>query len=97
MNAVGFINKFGWLGASDLWEGDFDLFSNDTQVLNGMVCSYSSTTYLFSLLELKQYLDAFSLVESYGGLEAARQEAHKDCFVYNKELLAACYLVNQCS
>lgn len=97
MNAVGFINKYGCSGASDLWEGAFDLFSNDLKILNGMVCSYSSTTYIFSLLEIKQYLDAFSLVESHGGLEATRQEAHKDCFAYNKELFAACYLVGQCS
>ena len=97
MNVVGFINKFGWSGASDLWEGAFDIYANDLQILNGNVCSYSDTTYLFCLTELKQYLNAYDLVESHGGLETARQEAHKDCFVYNKELLAGCYLVNQCS
>ena len=89
MNVVWFISKFGWSSASDLWEGAFDLFSNDLQILNGMVCSYSGTTYLFSLLELKQYLNAYDTVESHGGLEAARQEAHKDCFAYNKELLSS--------
>ena len=47
--------------------------------------------------DLNGIIAAHALVKSYGGLEAARQEAHKDCFDYNKELLAACYLVNQCS
>lgn len=97
MNVVWFINKFGWSVASDLWEGTFDIYANDLQIINGNVCSYSDTTYIFCLTELKKYLDAYALVKSYGGLEAARQEAHKDCFVYNKELLAACYLVGQCS
>ena len=47
--------------------------------------------------DLNSIIAANALVKSYGGLEAARQEAHKDCFAYDKELLAACYLVNQCS
>lgn len=47
--------------------------------------------------DLNSIIAANALVKSYGGLEAAQQEAHKDCFAYNKELLAACYLVNQCS
>ena len=47
--------------------------------------------------DLNGIIAANALVKSHGGLEAARQEAHKDCFAYNKELLAACYLVNQCS
>lgn len=47
--------------------------------------------------DLNIIIAAHALVKSYGGLEAARQEAHKDCFAYDKELLAACYLVNQCS
>ena len=47
--------------------------------------------------DLCEVIAANDLVKSNGGLEAARQEAHKDCFAYNKELLAACYLVGQCS
>lgn len=50
-----------------------------------------------SIDDLDVAVKAQTLVKSYGGLETARQEAHKDCFAYNKELLAACYLVNQCS
>lgn len=47
--------------------------------------------------DLNGIITANALVKYHGGLEAARKEAHKDCFAYNKELLAACYLVNQCS
>lgn len=49
------------------------------------------------LLKAVELVEANDLVKSHGGLEAARQHAHKDCFTYNKELLAACYLVGQCS
>ena len=47
--------------------------------------------------DLNSIIAANALVKSYGGLETARQEAYRDCFAYDKELLAACYLVNQCS
>ncbi|AIW02759.1 hypothetical protein [Acinetobacter phage P577] len=41
------------------------------------------------LSELKRLVESVDLVNSLGGLKAARSEAHKDCFVYNQPLLAA--------
>ncbi|MEW7159828.1 hypothetical protein [Acinetobacter baumannii] len=43
----------------------------------------------FSLDDLKRLVESVDLVDSLGGLKAARSEAHKDCFVYNQPLLAA--------
>ncbi|MFW6557566.1 hypothetical protein [Acinetobacter baumannii] len=43
----------------------------------------------FSLEDLKRLVKSVDLVNSLGGLKAARSEAHKDCFVYNQPLLAA--------
>ncbi|QVG64277.1 hypothetical protein Bestia_00044 [Acinetobacter phage Bestia] len=42
-----------------------------------------------SLEHFKRLVEAVDLVNSLGGLKAARSEAHKDCFVYNQPLLAA--------
>ncbi|MEJ8529129.1 hypothetical protein U0X56_05685 [Acinetobacter baumannii] len=44
---------------------------------------------LILLEDLKRLVEAVDLVNSLGGLKAARSEAHKDCFVYNQPLLAA--------
>lgn len=38
---------------------------------------------------VKRLVESVDLVDSLGGLKAARSEAHKDCFVYNQPLLAA--------
>ncbi|HHP4491672.1 TPA: hypothetical protein ACSBV0_003854, partial [Acinetobacter baumannii] len=38
---------------------------------------------------VKRLVESVDLVNSLGGLKAARSEAHKDCFVYNQPLLAA--------
>ncbi len=45
--------------------------------------------YFVDLVELKRLVESVDLVNSLGGLKAARSEAHKDCFVYNQPLLAA--------
>ena len=39
--------------------------------------------------DLKRLVESVDLVNSLGGLKAARSEAHKDCFAYNQPLLAA--------
>jgi len=39
--------------------------------------------------DLKRLVESVDLVNSLGGLKAARSEAHKDCFAYNQSLLAA--------
>ncbi|HFX6222674.1 TPA: hypothetical protein ACIFCJ_003498 [Acinetobacter baumannii] len=44
---------------------------------------------LVGLSDLKLLVESVDLVNSLGGLKAARSEAHKDCFVYNQPLLAA--------
>ncbi|AIL76298.1 hypothetical protein IX88_14155 [Acinetobacter baumannii] len=43
----------------------------------------------YSLSDLKRLVESVDLVNSLGGIKAARSEAHKDCFVYNQPLLAA--------
>ncbi|EXR33597.1 hypothetical protein [Acinetobacter sp. 1179249] len=43
----------------------------------------------YSLSDIKRLVESVDLVNSLGGLKAARSEAHKDCFVYNQPLLAA--------
>ncbi|EPG8511230.1 hypothetical protein JIC66_003066 [Acinetobacter baumannii] len=44
---------------------------------------------LVNMADLKRLVESIDLVDSLGGLKAARSEAHKDCFVYNQPLLAA--------
>lgn len=90
-----FIKKFGWSSAFDLWQGSFDLFDNGVCILNGVLCSLNSEPY-FSLSDLKLYIDAYELVQPYGGINAARKEAHKNCFEYDAELLRAITLVEEC-
>ncbi|MGI3277771.1 hypothetical protein ACRVCV_10850 [Acinetobacter baumannii] len=41
------------------------------------------------LSDLKRLVESVDLVDSLGGLKAARSEVHKDCFVFNQPLLAA--------
>ncbi|NDW80030.1 hypothetical protein [Acinetobacter baumannii] len=42
-----------------------------------------------SLEHFKRLVESVDLVNSLGGLKAARSEAYKDCFAYNQSLLAA--------
>jgi len=44
---------------------------------------------LVNMADLKRLVESIDLVNSLGGIKAARSEAHKDCFVYNQPLLAA--------
>ncbi len=39
--------------------------------------------------DLKMKLESLRIVDQFGGIKAARSEAHKDCFAYNQPLLAA--------
>lgn len=45
--------------------------------------------FMLELSDLKRLVESIDLVNSLGGIKAARSEAHKDCFVYNQPLLAA--------
>ena len=46
--------------------------------------------------ELTKLVESHELIESYGGLDAARKEAHKNCFDFNAPLLKAIADVESC-
>lgn len=50
---------------------------------------YGKATQTVDYADLKRLVKSVDLVNSLGGIRAARSEAHKDCFVYNQPLLAA--------
>lgn len=75
-------------GAPD-WATHFDLTHKDHyQVEDGEECCLEDLDTV-DLSDLKRLVESFDLVNSLGGLKAARSEAHKDCFAYNQPLLAA--------
>ena len=71
--AVMFIKRYGLGAAIDLWCGAFDLYNNDLQILNGVVCSYKDTQFLFDLVDLKRLIESHELVEKHGGLISTRK------------------------
>ncbi|WP_000801874.1 hypothetical protein [Acinetobacter baumannii] len=91
-----FIREFGLGKAREVVEGIPSKY---------MECYYSTLCYctkakkysdrfnprieLVNMADLKRLVESIDLVDSLGGLKAARSEAHKDCFVYNQPLLAA--------
>ncbi|MFX9106825.1 hypothetical protein ABTN44_09535 [Acinetobacter baumannii] len=89
MNATQFIQEFDIEKARALLAQLHNLGCPDDMkitVINGM---WHRTSRGFTYPELKRLVDSVDLVNSLGGLKAARSEAHKDCFVYNQPLLAA--------
>lgn len=85
MKATEFVKKHGW-----------DLAIRDIAALKGGFIKREDFLehYGFDILDdLQNLVNAYELVESYGGLASAQKEAHKDCFEFNSPLLAACYLV----
>lgn len=79
MKATEFVKKYGWGDAREYLAGA-TIFDNHLMVFT-------------DINDLQNLVNAYELVESYGGLASARKEAHKDCFEFNRPLLAACYLV----
>ncbi|HFX6218834.1 TPA: hypothetical protein ACIFCE_003579 [Acinetobacter baumannii] len=91
-----FIREFGEKKAREVVEGIPSKY---------MECYYSTLCYctkakkysdrfnprieLVNMADLKRLVESVDLVDSLGGLKAARSEAHKDCFVFNQPLLAA--------
>ena len=75
MKANEFVKKYGWDAAIDLWCGAFDLYNNDLQILNGMVCSFSNNQFLFDLVDLKRLIESYELVKEHGSLERAKMYA----------------------
>lgn len=78
-----FIREFGLEKAREVVAGGADSF---TFVLNDGIRSRHKSV---SVQSLKRLVESVDLVNSLGGLKAARSEAHKDCFAYNQPLLAA--------
>ena len=96
MKANEFVKKYGIEAAKDLWCGAFDLYNNNLQILNGMVCSISGNQFLFELIDIKRIVESHELVEAHGGLPQARKAAHANCFDYPMRLLQAIVDVESC-
>ncbi|SUU42183.1 Uncharacterised protein [Acinetobacter baumannii] len=75
-----FIREYGVEKAREVVEAAID---GSTHVI------YEQADGLINLRDLKRLVESVDLVNSLGGLKAARSEAHKDCFAYNQPLLAA--------
>ncbi|AVE56057.1 hypothetical protein APD02_11970 [Acinetobacter baumannii] len=83
-----FIREFGVEKAREVVEGAPEGYKGYNVVIN----QYTRGVWFsrdVMLSDLKRLVESVDLVDSLGGLKAARSEAHKDCFVYNQPLLAA--------
>ncbi|BAP65778.1 hypothetical protein J6I82_05130 [Acinetobacter baumannii] len=83
-----FIRDFGVEKARKVVEGAPDGHKG----YNGVINQYTRGVWFsrdVMLSDLKRLVESVDLVNSLGGIKAARSEAHKDCFVYNQPLLAA--------
>ncbi|KRI65814.1 hypothetical protein APC61_05970 [Acinetobacter baumannii] len=88
MNAIKFIQDNGVDKAREVVEGAPDGHKG----YNGVINQYTRGVWFsrdVMLSDLKRLVESVDLVNSLGGIKAARSEAHKDCFVYNQPLLAA--------
>ena len=73
--AVEFVKKYGIESAIDLWCGAFDLYSNDLQILNGVVCSFSDNQFLFDLIYIKRIIESHAMIEKdFESVEIAEYE-----------------------
>ncbi|EMN9778809.1 hypothetical protein RG594_003895 [Acinetobacter baumannii] len=94
MKATQFIKDHGLEKARGVVEGWIDRnFDDSFNIRDGVYCNLpfepTDDCETLGLFELKRLVESVDLVDSLGGLKAARSEAHKDCFVYNQPLLAA--------
>ena len=83
-----FIREYGVEKAREVVEGAPDGHKG----YNGVINQYTRGGWFsrdVMLSDLKRLVESVDLVNSLGGIKAARSEAHKDCFVYNQPLLAA--------
>ncbi|HDG9822207.1 TPA: hypothetical protein PGG10_001182 [Acinetobacter nosocomialis] len=83
-----FIREYGVEKAREVVEGAPDGHKG----YNGVINQYTRGVWFsrdVMLSDLKRLVESVDLVNSLGGIKAARSEAHKDCFVYNQPLLAA--------
>ncbi|MDP7763605.1 hypothetical protein [Acinetobacter baumannii] len=90
-----FIREFGERKAREVVEGAparsnwyqvKGRYSNDLYS-----CNHELYGEAIMLSDLKRLVESVDLVNSYGGLQGARKEAHRDCFTFekNKPLLRA--------
>ena len=89
MNAIDFIQKFGWKEAK--------LFV-DENISAGDAYDNIDDNYVYvetNWTELKQYVDAYELVQRFSGLNGARKVAHKNCFNRDVNILKAIALVEE--
>ncbi|OTM00197.1 hypothetical protein [Acinetobacter nosocomialis] len=83
-----FIREYGVEKAREVVEGAPDGHKG----YNGVINQYTRGVWFsrdVMLSDLKRLVESVDLVNSLGGIKAARSEAHKDCFAYNQSLLAA--------
>ncbi|HAV5345211.1 TPA: hypothetical protein JI077_03025 [Acinetobacter baumannii] len=87
-----FIREYGVEKARKVVEGAHS-WADVLLVPTGEYCSIciqpDDADEFVSIEDLKRLVESVDLVNSLGGLKAARSEAHKDCFVYNQPSLAA--------
>ncbi|EPH3736673.1 hypothetical protein ACS1EO_000015 [Acinetobacter baumannii] len=91
MKATQFIKDHGVKKARELLKRLHELGCPDDMqitVINGM---WHRTANGFTYPDLKRLVESVDLVNSLGGLQGARKEAHRDCFAFekNKPLLHA--------
>ena len=103
MKANEFVKKYGIEAAIDLWCGAFDLYNNNLQILNGMVCSFPGNQFLFDLVDIKRIVESHRLIEVEGGIDQVKDTfsfAYKhgadELTEYGKRLKQAIFDVESC-
>lgn len=101
MKANEFIKKFGWSSLKiavtlpRFYRYKYVIFySDEIDFKNEFIEKHKE--YMFETQEVKRLIKSHELVESCGGLDLARKEAHKNCFEFNAPLLKAILDVEQC-
>lgn len=103
MNAIEFVKKFGSCEARSVllkskYHYEVDVYLVDTKEFTYIAIQPSENDPFVSLTDLKQIVDAFKLVERYGGVEEAKELHHDEfrCDIYWNNLQQAINLVEQC-
>lgn len=101
MKATEFVKKKGYKTAKlivDCWcdYPETDVYLPDMMEYTFIAIAPTENCPFVSLCDLKRLVESHELVESCGGLDAARKEAHKNCFDFNVPLLKAIADVEAC-
>ena len=101
MKASEFIKKFGWSSLKiavtlpPFYRYKYVIFySDEIDFKNEFIEKHKE--YMFETQEVKRLVESHELIKSCGGLDAARKEAHKNCFDFNAPLLKAIADVESC-